>query len=88
MATFPAIQPSYGAEKKSQPKLQVISFGDGYEQRVSFGINQNPKVKNKKKISENLFLLLRFSIFFILLNKMKKIVLLVRVLAVVMALRV
>jgi phage-related protein len=44
MATFPAIQPSYGAEKKSQPKLQVISFGDGYEQRVSFGINQNPKV--------------------------------------------
>lgn len=43
MATFPAITPSYGAQKTSAPKLQVIGFGDGYEQRVSFGINQNPK---------------------------------------------
>jgi phage-related protein len=43
MATFPAITPSYGAQKTSAPKLQVVSFGDGYEQRVSFGINQNPK---------------------------------------------
>lgn len=43
MATFPAITPSYGAQKTSRPKLQVVSFGDGYEQRVSFGINQNPK---------------------------------------------
>ena len=43
MATFPAITPSYGAQKTSRPKTQVVSFGDGYEQRVSIGINQNPK---------------------------------------------
>ena len=43
MATFPAITPSYGAQKSSSPKLQVVKFGDGYEQRVKIGINQNPK---------------------------------------------
>ena len=44
MATFPAITPSYGAVKRSEPKVNAVQFGSGYEQRVVFGINQNPKV--------------------------------------------
>lgn len=43
MATFPAVTPAYGAQKTSNPKLRTAKFGDGYEQRVSFGLNQNPK---------------------------------------------
>lgn len=44
MATFPSINPTYGASKTSQPVVNRIQFGSGYEQRVVFGINQNPKV--------------------------------------------
>ena len=44
MATFPNIAPSYGASKSSQPRTRKVQFGDGYEQRLSFGLNQNPKV--------------------------------------------
>jgi phage-related protein len=44
MATFPAITPAYGAEKRSAPVLRRVQFGDGYEQRLRFGLNQNPKV--------------------------------------------
>lgn len=43
MATFPAITPTYGAEKRSAPKRRVVRFGDGYEQRLTYGLNQNPK---------------------------------------------
>jgi len=35
--------PDFGAQKKSQPAVRAAKFGDGYEQRVTFGINQNPK---------------------------------------------
>jgi len=44
MATFPSIAPDYGAQKKSEPKTKKVAFGDGYEQRIVFGLNQNPKV--------------------------------------------
>jgi len=44
MATFPSITPDYGASKESTPKIRRIQFGDGYEQRIRFGLNQNPKV--------------------------------------------
>ena len=44
MATFPAITPAYGAEKRSAPVVRRVQFGDGYEQRLRFGLNQNPKV--------------------------------------------
>jgi len=44
MATFPAIDPTYGAAKASQPIVRTVRFGDGYEQRLSYGLNQNPKV--------------------------------------------
>lgn len=43
MATFPAYKPVYSATKKSEPKTRRVKFGDGYEQRVLFGLSQNPK---------------------------------------------
>jgi phage-related protein len=46
MATFPAIAPTYGASKTSAPTVNTARFGSGYEQRVVFGINQNPKSWN------------------------------------------
>lgn len=44
MATFPAIDPDYGAQKASQPNVRRVQFGDGYEARLTYGLNQNPKV--------------------------------------------
>ena len=44
MATFPSINPTYGAAKRSAPTNRVVKFGDGYEQVLRFGLNQNPKV--------------------------------------------
>jgi len=43
MATFPAYNPTYSATKTSAPKMRMVQFGDGYEQRIRFGLNQNPK---------------------------------------------
>ena len=43
MATFPNYDPVYSATKTSEPKTRITRFGDGYEQRVIFGLNQNPK---------------------------------------------
>lgn len=43
MATFPAVTASYGASKASAPIVRRVQFGDGYEQRLTFGVNQNPK---------------------------------------------
>jgi phage-related protein len=43
MATFPYINPTYGAQKSSQPKIKETQFGDGYSQRIRWGLNQNPK---------------------------------------------
>lgn len=43
MATFPSYDPVYSATKKSDPKVRTVQFGDGYQQRVTFGLNQNPK---------------------------------------------
>ena len=43
MATFPNISPDYGLQEDSEPKVRRVSFGDGYEQRLSFGLNQDPK---------------------------------------------
>ena len=46
MATFPDFDPQYSATKRSQPNLRVTQFGDGYQQRTTFGLNQDPKVWN------------------------------------------
>ena len=46
MATFPSITPTYGVQKRSAPVVRTVRFGDGFEKRLSFGLNQNPKVYN------------------------------------------
>lgn len=43
MATFPDIDPTYGIAKASAPNVRTARFGDGYEQRTTFSLNQNPK---------------------------------------------
>ena len=43
MATFPNYSPAYSATKTSQPKVRKSMFGDGFEQRLKFGLNQSPK---------------------------------------------
>jgi phage-related protein len=42
MATFPSYRPLYSANKATNPKTRTVAFGDGYEQRLSFGLNQRP----------------------------------------------
>jgi len=37
------INPDYGIRKVSSPKVRVVKMGDGYEQRLAFGLNQNLK---------------------------------------------
>jgi len=46
MATFPNITPTYNQRKSSAPKKRIITFADGYEQRINFGLpaHQNPKI--------------------------------------------
>ena len=46
MATFPSINPTYGLQKSSAPNVRTVRFGDGFEKRLSYGINQNPKTYN------------------------------------------
>ena len=43
MATFPSITPTYGTRKTNSPIVRTTQFGDGYQQRTQFGLNQNPK---------------------------------------------
>ena len=46
MATFPSITPTYGLQKRSAPNVRKVQFADGYEARLTFGLNQNPKIYN------------------------------------------
>lgn len=41
MATF-SYPITFGAQLKREPKVKVVQFGDGYEQRIQFGINADP----------------------------------------------
>ena len=52
MANFPSIEPSFSVTKKSKPVVKVVSFADGFEQRLGFGLpkNQDPKIFNLKWI--------------------------------------
>tara|TARA_R100000773_G_C4172003_1_gene85306 strand:+ start:124 stop:474 length:351 start_codon:yes stop_codon:yes gene_type:complete len=43
MANFPNIEPSFPVRKQSKPNIRTVKFGDGYEHRIIFGLNQNPK---------------------------------------------
>ena len=42
MATF-SYSPSFPASEKSAPIVRTTVFGEGYQQRVSFGLNRDPK---------------------------------------------
>ena len=42
MATFPIANPIYNTRIDAKPNLRVLSFGDGFEQRLTEGLNQNP----------------------------------------------
>lgn len=47
MSSFPTtVNPSYGTSKSSAPTVRIAQFGDGYQQRSTFGINQNLKIYN------------------------------------------
>jgi phage-related protein len=46
MATFPSINPKYGASKRSRPRVRNVQFGDGFSQRLRYGLNQDPKQWN------------------------------------------
>ena len=46
MANFPDFDPAPGMTKSSAPAVRRVQFGDGYETRLSFGLNQNPKIYN------------------------------------------
>ena len=46
MAAFPIANPKYDYTITRQPTVNVISFGDGFEQRLTEGLNQNPITLN------------------------------------------
>jgi phage-related protein len=41
-----SVAPSYGSQKSSAPSVRKVRFGDGYEKRLTYGLNQNPKIYN------------------------------------------
>lgn len=41
-----AFVPLYGTTKKNVPNTRVVKFGDGYEHRITYGLNQNAKIFN------------------------------------------
>ena len=43
MANFPSIDPDFGIAKRSKPNVKTVQFGDGYEKRITQGLNQNLK---------------------------------------------
>ena len=48
MAAFPIANPKYNYTISRQPTINVVSFGDGFEQRLTKGLNQNPITINLK----------------------------------------
>ena len=46
MAAFPIANPKYNYKILRQPAVNVVSFGDGFEQRLTEGLNQNSIILN------------------------------------------
>ena len=46
MADFPDFDPAPGMTKSSAPRFRTVQLGDGYENRITVGLNQNPKIYN------------------------------------------
>ena len=40
------LNPSYPMNIKRDPKVNTLRFGDGFEQRLTEGLNQNPRIIN------------------------------------------
>ena len=40
--------PDFGSSRKSEPNVRRVQFGDGYETRLTYGLNQNPRIWNLK----------------------------------------
>jgi phage-related protein len=40
--------PDFSLTKKSEPNVRTVQYGDGYSQRLTYGLNQNPKVWDLK----------------------------------------
>lgn len=45
--------PDFGSSRKSQPNVRKVQFGDGYEVRLTYGLNQNPRVWDLKWTAKN-----------------------------------
>ena len=45
MATF-SYTASFPVTERSNPRVKTVSFGDGYETRLGFGLNRDPKSWN------------------------------------------
>ena len=45
---FDNLKPKYNYTVSRQPTINVVSFGDGFEQRLTKGLNQNPIILNLK----------------------------------------
>lgn len=45
MATF-TYTPDFGAQKTTRPAVRSVKFGDGYEQRLTYGLNTQPQSWN------------------------------------------
>ena len=41
-----SVAPTYDLQKRSAPNVRTVRFGDGYEKRLTYGLNQNPKIYN------------------------------------------
>ena len=41
MATF-SYTPDFNAIESQRPRVRTVKFGDGYEQRLAYGLNTNP----------------------------------------------
>ena len=37
------LSPNFGLTVEQQPKTETLNFGDGFEQRLTEGLNQNPR---------------------------------------------
>ena len=46
MATFPIANPVYNTRISNKPSVNIVKFGDGLEQRLTQGLNQNPLTVN------------------------------------------
>jgi len=45
--------PDFSLNKKSEPRVRSIQYGDGYSQRLRYGLNTSPKIWDLKWTAKN-----------------------------------